>query len=244
MVTQGRVNELDARSRGTLRKLEEHFVMSRKDDIVSRERAAIIAEHEAAKKQEQDLRDLYLSLDATRLNDPETWAEFTASLDPEDQQKYEFFKWHRQRRPEISAEDPDGNGFAPSPEYIRAKVGEEYHSALTEFATGIAREAGVPDEEIKSFTGPNVSIGKLMATAVQVTAQAKANEILRVERHLIAQAERKAAEQEAAARYVGREVIVPRLAGVGRDPRGVVSSGNSMWDALQEAKVLAEASSR
>ncbi len=235
---QGREAELDPAARGLLRKFEQQ----------------VVTRHKAEEAEEAEFREMWLAMEATRLEDPAAFQALMDEVHPEAgrRAKQAFYYSYRDAHPDISLENPNpGTGAKQRSEHeITAELVTTYGQGFEQTLDAIAEDAGLNPEAFKALKaeyqfGKHPDSGNLatfMAKVVTSVAEAMAAPIVEKEKAKIQKAE-KAAFDLQLQRYKTLAQQTPRSMPAGvmdNRRRGTVQSDPSrpfsMKDALAAAR--------
>lgn len=234
LVAQGREAELSPEARGILRKYEKQ----------------IIERHKADQADEEEFKDLWLTLEAARVEDPAEWARLTVEH-PKAQENYRFYHAYKAAHPDISLDTPNPSARQRSESDIVAEVATAYGQGFEQTLDAIAEEAEIDPARYAALKaefsfGKHPDSGNLatfMAKMVSATAEAMVKPLLEKEAAKIKAAERKAydlqlqtykQQAQQTPRSLPAGVMDPRKAKTQTDP----SRPFSLRDALAEAKEI------
>lgn len=188
LVSQGRIAELTPAERGLFNRIQQRAIDS----------------HTAEQQQENEFKDLFLSLEAEAIDDPAAFASRLLA----DPRLSAFHNAYKTAHPEVSVDTPDAKP-APDPRRIRSEIDSEYRTTIAEAVATIAEKAGLKAAELtvlrEGASGPLSHLDAVFTAAVKAGIE-KERPALRAE-------ERKAAALEAQAKYAGRTIVTPRTAG-------------------------------
>lgn len=188
LVAQGREAELSPREAGILRKI----------------RADTLAAHQAEQQQEATFRDLFLTLEAERLEDPEA---YFARLD-ENPEYARFHKMYKTAHPDVTAESPMGQVVNAAA--VERKTAEQFFGSLDQAVEAMATDAGLTAGTLAKIrdeaTGPWQYLSNFVTEAVKSRVAAEvAKELPKIQA-----AERKAALLQAQREFATERIITPR----------------------------------
>ena len=212
LVSQGREGDLSPREQGVLRKL--------RDDAVTSARAEA--------QEMESYKDLYLQLEATRVEDP---VEFARQV-KENPERATFMQAFEAEYPEVTLENPNPGARQPSLDQVRNQAASKIFDDFDQVVRAMAAEAGVDNNAVeearKGAAGPWSYLTSVFTASVKAAVQKELPKI-RAE-------ERKAASLEAQAQYTGKTIVTPRV--LGSPASGKPERGNhrtTMEEAMTEA---------
>lgn len=218
-IRQGRVHELPPNLRGRAQALQRD----------------IIASHRQEQAEEEQFRDLFLNMEAKRIEDPDEFARLMFD-DPNAGQNREFYELYRSAHPEVSLDNPDFELGMLSPEQVRASTTQELFTDLDAAILAMAQDAGIGEARVAELRSQSQGPWSYLSNAFTEAVKAAGEK----ERARIRDEERQAAGLEAQARYSGRSVVTPRVLGqAGRAPARDTSKPMTWEEALREAEQAA-----
>ena len=229
---QGRAAELDPAARGLLRKYEQET----------------IERYKADQADEEEFKDLWLTLEAARVEDPAEWARLTVEH-PKAREHYNFYHAYKAAHPDISLDTPNPSAKQRSESDIVAEVATAYGQGFEQTLDAIAEEAEIDPARYAALKAEfsfgkhpdSANLATFMAKMVSATAEAMVKPLLEKEAAKIKAAERKAydlqlqtykQQAQQTPRSLPAGVMDPRKARTQTDP----SRPFSLRDALAEAK--------
>ena len=208
-IKQGRVNELPPALRGRAQAIQRD----------------VIAAHQKDQAEESEFRQLYLSLEAQRVEDPEEFTRLMFDGSQTGRERREFYELYKAAHPEVTLETPDGGG-AIAPEIVREQVSRELFGDLNTAILDIATEAGIPQARVNELRSQAQGPWSFLSAAFTEATKAAAEK----ERAKIRDEERSAAGKEAQARYSGKTIVTPRVLGQPGKPAKRDASRPRTWE--------------
>lgn len=229
---QGREAELSPEARGILRKYEKQ----------------IIERHETRRSEDEEFKDLWLQLEAARVEDPAEWARLTVEH-PKAREHFEFYHSYRLAHPEVSLDTPNPSAKQRSEQDILAEVATAYGQGFEQTLDAIADEADIDPAKYQALKAEfsfgkhpdSANLATFMAKMVSTVAEAMVKPLLEKEVAKVKAAEKKAydlqlqtykTQAQQTPRSMPAGVMDPRKARTQADP----SRPFSLRDALAEAK--------
>lgn len=213
LVDQGREKELSPVEQGILRKLE----------------AKAIERRDAETTAEKQARDAFLALDALRVEDPGELARVFA----EEPRRAEFYKLYKAAHPDISVDNPEGNGQT-DPTKVKQETVQTFFDQFDRAVEASWEKTGLPAEKLAELYEKASTPWEYLDQTVEAMAEARAKDML-------AKAlpdERRAIELEVQARYTPKTIVTPRPANGmpnGTTPSSAPANNAPFNDAFEDA---------
>lgn len=212
LVEQGRESELNQVEQGILRRI----------------RSNAVTRYETEQTQEREFKGMYLDLLTKQSEDPEAFARYLVD-DPNGPRTARFMQSYKAAHPEVSLDDPDATP-AIRPDSIRREERARFEQALNDTLDIVGAEAGVDVAKLREGSD---GLGSLLRSVIADGAKALAEK----DREAIRKAERKAAEQEATAKWAPKTIVTPKMVN-GQVPRPGKAGPKSRLS-FEEAAALA-----